>query len=121
MRKLSCDALDVQNVCQELAQFEDPVTEFLEARVVRKKLVVMVPHHRNAASRRAHDIFVFLKYPDESFGQRTRLVEAARIRQGLPAARLGVWKIDLDTVSFENLDRGHSDLGIKLVDVARDE
>ena len=119
--KLAIDFDDFGDVGEVLAKLEGMVAKMFEARLAVKPVIVMVAHHRDAAAGGANHVVVLAEDLQESFGQGAGGSVATGVSHGLAAASLLLRELDVEAQAAQDAQRGDSDLGIKLVDVAGDE
>jgi hypothetical protein len=114
-------SIDLEHVGKELTKLVSPRPYSVEFDGVAQNLLVMMTDHRNAASRRANHVIVGSENPQEPLDQRLGFGVEAGIGHRLAAASLLYRKLDLDAEVFEHVNGRQPNLGIKLVDVTRNE
>jgi hypothetical protein len=97
------------------------VAKMFEAGFSVKPVIVVVAHHGDAAAGGGNDMVVLAEDLEETLGQRASGGIAAGVSHGLAAASLLRRELHVEAEAAEDAQRGDPDLGIKLVDVTRDE
>ena len=92
-----------------------------EAVATVQVLLVMMSHHRRAASRWADDVFVLGDVVEKLLGQRASLLGQARVSHWLTATGLLGRHDDVAAETLQKVDRGQTDFWVELIDVAGDE
>jgi hypothetical protein len=93
--KLTIDVDDFGDVGEVFAKLESVAAKMFEARFAVKPMIVVVTHHRDAASRGANDVVVLAEDLKEPFGQGAGGGVATGVRHGLAAASLLLWELDV--------------------------
>jgi hypothetical protein len=110
-----------QHVGQKLTQLECLLFQSIETGTAGEHFVIVMTHHSHTASGRSNHIVVIVEDRQKTFSQWLGFAGTTRVRHGLTATGLPIREFNRDAQPFQNLDRGHADAGVELVDVTGDE
>lgn len=121
VRKAAFNPFDLEDINQKLAQFVGVCCHPFKVGMIVNEIVIMLANHRGATAGRTDHVIVWFEDVEKLPGDRHGGVGATGVGHRLSAAGLSRGEIDRTAVTLQKLQRRKPDVGINLIDVARNK